>query len=72
MKTRRIPIDFKAVADESGLTRGKLCHHKIFGWGVQNTYGDKDAPDFGCVTPPEAQAEEVLEIDGNDWLFSSE
>lgn len=71
MKTRRVPIDFKDVAKQSGLTRGKLCHHKFFGWGVQNTYGDPDGPDFGCVVPPPHEMTETIEIDGNDWIFTN-
>lgn len=70
MNTRRIPIDFKAIAEESGLTRGKLCK-TVFGWGVQNIYGD-DGPTIVCVAPPPALPNETLVIDGNDWLFTSQ
>lgn len=66
---RRIPIDFRRVAEESGLTRGTVCHSPNFGWGVQNTQGI-DGPSFGCITPPEMQqGETTLLIRANHWCF---
>lgn len=66
---RRLPIDFRRVAEECGLVRGKLCHSPHFGWGVQNSYGDP-GPDFGCITPPAlAPGETELRIDCSEWWF---
>jgi hypothetical protein len=62
---RRIQIDYKAIAKESGCTKGKLCK-TTFGWGVQNGNG---AADFCCITPPETNANEELRIEGNDWVI---
>lgn len=66
---RRQEIDFRRVAAESGLTRGKLAHSPHFGWGVQNSYGDP-GPDFGCITPPAFEPGETeLRIDCSQWHF---
>lgn len=69
--SRSVPIDFAAIAKESGLERGKLCHSPAFGWGVQNSHGD-EGPHFGCVTPPPLEGEEkTVHIDCNCWVFES-
>lgn len=66
---RRLHIDFRRVAEESGLVRGKLCRSPHFGWGVQNSYGDP-GPDFGCITPPAFEPGETeLRIDCSEWWF---
>ncbi len=66
---RRIPVDFRAVAEESGMTRGKLCHSPIFGWCVQNTHGD-NVPDVATITAPELAPGEVrLAVVDGHWCF---
>ena len=65
---RRMPIDWMAIARESGCTRGKLCKSPLFGWGVQ---GNGDA-DFCCITAPEIQHGQLLRVEGNEWLVYNE
>jgi hypothetical protein len=65
---RKIPIDWGAIAEESGCTQGTLCK-TAFGWGIRN--GDGPA-DFCCITPPEVGPGEELRIvargkQGAEW-----
>ena len=69
---RCLPIDFAAIAEETGLRRGKLCK-TAFGWGVQNTYGEPGA-DVALITPPAMRENEselrIVEGDGcSYWCF---
>jgi hypothetical protein len=63
---RRMPIDWLAIAEESGCTKGTLCKHSIFGWGIKNGNGDAD---FCCVTAPEIELGQLLRVEGNEWLM---
>lgn len=66
---RREPIDFRRVAEESGLSKGKIVHSPHFGWGVQNTHGI-DGPSFGCITPPALQPGETwISLASPHWCF---
>ena len=66
---RRIPVDFRAIAAETGMTRGKLCRSTWAGWAVQNTTGNPDWPDMATVTPPATEAGETLKVEDNHWCF---
>ena len=64
--TRRVPIDFAAVAKEAGMRKGKLVHSRLFGWGVYAMSG----PQFRCASaPPMLPGETELRIVGKDWCF---
>jgi hypothetical protein len=66
---RRIPIDFRRVAEESGFSRGNLCYSHAFGWGVQKIPGSYGV-DFATITAPAMQAgETTLRIRDNHWCF---
>ena len=68
--TRRIPVDFIALANESGMTRGQLCHSAHSGWVVANTTGNPDWPDMATVTPPAMEAGETrLTVEDRHWCF---
>ena len=64
---RRIPVDFQAIATETGMTRGKLCRSTWAGWVVQNTTGNPAWPDMATVTPPATEEGETLTIEENHW-----
>ena len=67
---RRIPMDFRAIAKESGISKGKVVFGDWLGWGVQND--DHNGIDFGCITPPSMQdGEDFLKIVNNEWCFCS-
>lgn len=51
LNKKLIPIDFKDLAQKTGLRSGKLCKSSAFGWGVRNTNG-QDGPDFAEYLPP--------------------
>ena len=61
---RRFPVDWNAIAEESGCTRGTLCFHNTLGWGVMSGNGGAD---FCCITPPRVAEGERLRIEGNEW-----
>lgn len=63
---RRIPIDWQAIAEESGLRRGTLCRNDMWGWHVQG-HGVSSVPDVGIITPPEIAHGESLRVSGNFW-----
>ena len=62
---RRFPINFRAIAEETGCTKGTIGHNSIFGWHVQNGNGPAD---FCTFTPPETTEGETLRIEGREWL----
>lgn len=62
---RRIPIDWNAIAQESGIRRGTLCNSPAWGWCVQNR--DCAGPDIGVITPPETSDSEILRVSGDYW-----
>lgn len=73
----KIPIDFKDVAEKTGLKSGKLCKSIIFGWGVQNT-NSVEGVNFAEYLPP-ADIGDIYEekevifveiIDGRFWRLS--
>lgn len=71
MSERRLPMDFAAIAKESGMTRGKVCRSLIAGWCVQNDSVNPDWPNIACITPPEFQdGETQLKIEGKEWVFT--
>lgn len=61
---RRFPIDFRAIAAETGCTKGTIGHNSMFGWHVQNGNGPAD---FCPFTPPEIAEGETLRIEGREW-----
>ena len=64
--TRKITIDFRDIAAQSGCTRGTLCE-TAFGWGVQNGNGGVD---FALIEPPKLmEGETELKIKKNHWRF---
>ncbi len=66
---RRLPIDFRRVAEESGFSRGTLCYSHAFGWGVQKIPGSYGV-DFACITAPPMESRETsLRIVDNHWCF---
>ena len=65
---RTLPVNWLEISQQSGIKCGRLCHHKVLGWGVQNA--NRNGPDFGCITPPKMQGEEThLRIHRNKWQF---
>ena len=69
-EARRIPIDFHAIAEETGLRRGKLGRSPIFGWGVQNVHGEP-GENFVRIEPPEMHDGETrLWIEDDHWCFA--
>ena len=63
---RRVPIDFRDIARQSGCTKGRLCK-TAFGWGVQNGNGGVD---FAVIEPPPMRPGETsLRIEDNEWCF---
>lgn len=60
---RRLAIDWRAIAKETGCTRGTLARSPVFGWGVR---GNGPA-DFCCITPPAVEAHEELRIEEGMW-----
>lgn len=68
---RCVPIDYAAIANESGMSKGKIFYSKTFGWVVGNTSGNPDWPDMACITPPTLQpGEKLLQVKDNLWVFS--
>jgi hypothetical protein len=65
---RRFPIDFRAIAAETGCTKGTIGHNSMFGWHVQNGNGPAD---FCAFTPPEISEGETLRIEGREWAVYS-
>lgn len=65
---RRLPIDFRAIAAETGCTKGTIGHNSMFGWHVQNGNGPAD---FCTFTPPEIAEGETLRIAGREWAVYS-
>jgi len=68
---RRIPIDFAAVAAESGMTAGALGFSPALGcWVVQNVTRNAEWPDVVMITAPAMEAGETrLEIHDDHWCF---
>ncbi len=64
---RRIPINWRAINEETGCTRGTLSHSPVFGWGVR---GNGPA-DFCCITPPAVGENEELRIEEGMWAVYS-
>ncbi len=55
---RRLPVDFKAIAEETGMRRGKLGRSPLFGWVVRSD----EVAHMACVKtslPPVAGGEEL-------------
>lgn len=65
---RRFPIDFRAIAAETGCTKGTIGHNSMFGWHVQNGNGPAD---FCTFTPPDIAEGETLRIEGREWAVYS-
>jgi hypothetical protein len=65
---RRFTIDFRAIAAETGCTKGTIGHNSMFGWHVQNGNGPAD---FCTFTPPEIAERETLRIEGREWAVYS-
>lgn len=67
---RRIPVDFRAVAAEAGMTHGKLCYSTWAGWCVQNATRNPAWPDLATITPPPMQPRETrLAVANGHWCF---
>lgn len=66
---RRVPVDFKSVAAESGLSRGNLCYLPEWGWCVKNTHGEP-GPDIAVITASELEEGETrLAVENGIWCF---
>ena len=61
---RRFPIDFPAIAAETGCTKGTIGHNAMFGWHVRNGNGPAD---FCAFTPPAVADGETLRVEGSEW-----
>jgi len=59
---------FRAIAEETGCTRGTIGQNSMFGWHVQNGNGPAD---FCSFTPPEISEGETLRIEGKEWAVYS-
>ena len=60
---RRTLVDYAAIAEETGLRRGKLCRSPIFGWVVQSD----EVAHVACVKtslPPVEEGEELRLSEG--------
>jgi len=76
-KSILIPIDFKDVAEKTGLRSGNLCKSSSFGWGVYNTK-KSEGVDFAEYLPP-ADIGDIFEekevgfveiVDGKFWRLT--
>ena len=66
---RTVPIDFKAIADETGIRRGKVCKSDWLGWCVQSS--ERDGVDMAAIVPPPMEPGETsLIIEGRNWIFT--
>ena len=64
--TRKVPMDFEAIARETGIRSGKVCRSEMFGWGV---YAN-DEPYFASIDPPPMEPGETdVRIEDNAWCF---
>jgi hypothetical protein len=70
---RRVPIDFAAVAAESGMKAGKLGFSPVYGWCVHNVTRNPDWPDAATITPPPMEPGETRMVIADDyWVFYAE
>ena len=60
---RRIPVDFRSIAAETGIRRGKVCHSAWFGWCVQC----RDDAVMASITTPLTQPDETLVVESGHW-----
>jgi hypothetical protein len=66
--TRQEPIDFAAIAEDTGVRSGTICHSPTFGWIVRNQR--YEGPDIACIKPPPFQGNECfLKVDDQNWCF---
>lgn len=69
-RTRTIPIDFRAIAEETGIKRGTLVKHPALGWTVRN---DGDALDIAVINPPPLEGKETTRtVEDGCWVFWKE
>jgi hypothetical protein len=66
---RRFPIDFRAIAKETGCTRGTIGYNDTLGWHVQNGNGPAD---FAKITAPALEPGEKLRIEDGKWCVYEE
>lgn len=60
-----IPIDFHAIAKDSGLRKGKIFHSPRHGWVVGNMV------DFmACINPPKYKGKMPIRIENNCWIYA--
>lgn len=64
---RRIPIDFKALAHETGIKRGKICKSSWLGWCVESDDGTNT---MASITPPAMLDGEIdITIQNRQWCY---
>ena len=67
---RRVAINYPAIADESGMTKGRIVHSPWAGWVVINTTGNPEWPDMATITPPLMERDETeLRVGDGCWCF---
>ncbi len=74
MELFREPIDFKAIATETGVRKGRIVDSANFGWVV---IGHPDI-DMICINPPLKKGDIIngkniknVKIVNNHWVYES-
>lgn len=57
----KLPIDYAAIAKQTGVIKGKICRSMAFGWGVY----DMSNGGFVCIKPPVG----TYKISNGYWLI---
>ena len=68
---KRIPIDYQAVARETGMRKGKIAKSPLFGWGVFDSTGSTGVH-FAEVTVPEVEGSDFVCIEKDHWCYYKE
>lgn len=72
MITRRVPIDFQAIAKATGITNGTVGHMGDLGWVVRDN-NCKDGVHVASIVPPPMRiCEKRVTIVKNHWCFHND
>ena len=70
MISRRVPIDFSAIAKETGIRNGTVANHSAFGWVVRDNSRPPTSVRLVCIDPPAMNPDETsVTIQDNQWCF---
>ena len=69
MITRRVPIDFQAIAKVTGIRNMTIRHMGLLGWVVRDN-SRTDGVHVTSIHPPEMErGEKRVSIEDNHWCF---